>query len=141
MADARLTTDLRTMNLWKILVTLATLSTAASLSLSAAASTVPASQSSSAQAVEVAGLFRLIDIAEDVDDILDGDIGQVDPIRNVTEQIGDALDDVNDTIYDVTHINLLEPFTSIDDTLEDFADDIDDTMRHASNDVNDWFDW
>lgn len=121
--------------------TLATVSAAASLGWPAMAATVPSPQSASAQSVEVAGLFRVIDIAEDVDDVLDGDIGQVDPIREVTEDIGDALDDVNDTIYDVTHINIYEPFTEIDDTVEDFADDVDDTMRHVSNDVNDWFDW
>jgi hypothetical protein len=51
------------------------------------------------------------------------------------------MDDVNDTIYDVTHINIVEPFVEIDDTVEDFADDVDDTVRSVSNDVNDWFDW
>jgi hypothetical protein len=123
------------------LITLATVSAATGLGLPAVAATMPSPQASSAQPVEVAGLFRVIDIAEDVDDVLDGDIGQVDPIREVTEDVGDALDDVNDTIYDVTHINIYEPFTEIDDTVEDFADDVDDTVRHVSNDVNDWFDW
>jgi hypothetical protein len=129
------------MKIWKIFFTLTTFSTAVCLGLPAAASMMSSPQSSADYSVEVAGLFRLIDIAEDVDDILDGNLGQVDPIRNATEQIGDALDDVNDTIYDITHINIIEPFTSIDDTIEDFADDVDDVMRHASNDVNDWFDW
>lgn len=128
------------MNSLKFFATLAPISIAASLGWSAGA-TPPSAQTATAQTVEVAGLFRAIDIAEDVDDILDGDIGQVDPIRNVTEDVGDALDDVNDTIYDVTHINIYEPFTDIDDTVEDFADDVDDTIRHVSNDVNDWFDW
>jgi hypothetical protein len=94
----------------------------------------------STQPVELAGLFQVIDIAEDVDDLLDGDIGQIDPVREVTEDVGDALDDVNDTVYDVTHFNVYEPFTEVDDNVEDFADDVDDTLRHASNDVNDWFD-
>jgi hypothetical protein len=94
-----------------------------------------------AEPVLLAGLFRAIDIAEDVDDVLDGDFGQIDPVREVTEDIVDAVDDVNDTIYDVTHINLYEPFTGIDDSVEDFTDDVDDTIRHVSNDVNDWFDW
>jgi hypothetical protein len=89
--------------------------------------------------VEVAGLFDVIRIAEDVDDLIDGDIGQIGVVRNVTESIEDAVDDVNDTIYDVTHINILEPFTSVDDRVEDFADDVDDTFRHVSNDLNDWF--
>jgi hypothetical protein len=126
---------------WNFLITLATVSTSAGLGLPAVAATMPSPQASSAQPVEVAGLFRVIDIAEDVDDVLDGDFGQVDPIREVTEDVGDALDDVNDTIYDVTHINIYEPFTEIDDTVEDFADEVDDTVRHVSNDVNDWFDW
>jgi hypothetical protein len=129
------------MNPLKLFAALATVSTATSLGLPVLAATMPSSQASSAQPFEVAGLFRVIDIAEDVDDVLDGDIGQVDPIREVTEDVGDALDDVNDTIYDVTHINIYEPFTEIDDTVEDFADDVDDTIRHVSNDVNDWFDW
>ncbi len=128
-------------NPWKFVATLVTAGTAVSLGLPAVATTTPFPQGSSAQGIEVAGLFRAIDIAEDVDDVLDGDIGQVAPIRNVTEDVGDALDDVNDTIYDVTHINLYEPFTDIDDTVEDFADDVDDTFRHVSNDGNDWFDW
>lgn len=123
------------------LITLATVGTATSLGLPAMAATLPSPQASSAEPMRMAGLFRVIDIAEDVDDVLDGDIGQVDPIREVTEDVGDALDDVNDTIYDVTHINIYEPFTEIDDTVEDFADDVDDTFRHVSNDVNDWFDW
>lgn len=38
-------------------------------------------------------------------------------------------------------VSLYEPFTRIDDTVEDFTDDVDDTIRHVSNDVNDWFDW
>jgi hypothetical protein len=129
------------MNPLKFFATLATVSTTLSLGLPAVATFMPSPQAASAQPIPVAGLFRAIDIAEDIDDILDGDIGQVDPIRNVTEDIGDALDDVNDTLYDVTHINLYEPFTDIDDTVEDFVDDVDDTMRHVSNDVNDWFDW
>lgn len=91
------------------------------------------------QPVEVAGLFDLIDLAEDVDDLIDGDIGQIDAVRNVTEGIENGFDDVNDTIYDVTHINILEPFTSVDDRVEDFADDVDDSFRHISNDLNDWF--
>jgi hypothetical protein len=94
-----------------------------------------------AEPVMLAGLFRAIDIAEDVDDALDGDFGQIDPVREVTESVGDAADDVGDTIYDATHFNLYEPFTDIDDTVEEFNDDIDDTIRHTSNDVNDWFDW
>jgi hypothetical protein len=125
----------------KLFSILATISTATGLGLPAVAATLPSPQASTARSVEVAGLFRAIDIAEDVDDVLDGDIGQVDPIREVTEDVGDALDDVNDTIYDVTHINIYEPFTEIDDTVEDMADDVDDTVRHVSNDVNDWFDW
>jgi len=125
----------------KLCSILAIISTATGLNLPAVGATLPPAQASPAQPVEVAGLFRAIDIAEDVDDVLDGDIGQVDPIRNVTEDVGDALDDVNDTIYDVTHINIYEPFTEIDDTVEDFADDVDDTIRHVSNDVNDWFNW
>jgi hypothetical protein len=129
------------MNPPKCFATLAPIGIAVSLGLPAVAVTLPSPQASSAQPVEVAGLFQIIDIAEDVDDVLDGDFGQVDPIREVTEDVGDALDDVNDTIYDVTHINIYEPFTEIDDTVEDFADDVDDTVRHVSNDVNDWFDW
>ena len=125
----------------KLFVSLAAVGTATSLGLPAVAATMLSPQASSAQPIRVAGLFRAIDIAEDVDDVLDGDIGQVDPIREVTEDVSDALDDVNDTIYDVTHINIYEPFTEIDDTVEDFADDVDDTVRHVSNDVNDWFDW
>ncbi len=112
--------------------------TATSLGLPALATTLPSDQPT--QAIELAGLFQVIDIAEDVDDLIDGDFGQIDPIREVTEDVGDALDDVNDTIYDVTHINIVEPFVEIDDTVEDFADDVDDTLRHVSNDVNDWFD-
>ncbi|NJL50149.1 MAG: hypothetical protein HC929_25625 [Leptolyngbyaceae cyanobacterium SM2_5_2] len=87
------------------------------------------------------GLFHVLDVAEDVDDLLDGDIGQIDPIRDVVENVEDGVDDVQDTIYDVTHINIIEPFTDVDDQYEDFVDDVDDSIRHASNDVNDWFDW
>jgi hypothetical protein len=104
------------------------------------ATSFPQPQTSPALPQQLAGLWRAIDIAEDVDDVLDGDFGQIDPVREVTEDVGDALDDVNDTLYDVTHINIYEPFTDIDDTVEDFTDDVDDTMRHISNDVNDWFD-
>jgi len=117
-----------------------------SFGLPALATTTVSSQSYPAQpypaqTVELAGLFRAIDIAEDVDDALDGDFGQIDPVREVTEDVGNAMDDVNDTLYDVTHINIVEPFVEIDDTVEDFADDVDDTMRQVSDDVNDWFDW
>ena len=112
---------------------------AIALGLPAQAMTTPAVEPPSAQPVEVAGLFQLIDLAEDIDDLIDGDIGQIDAVRNVTESIEDAFDDVNDTIYDVTHINILEPFTRIDDRVEDFADDVDDSFRHISNDLNDWF--
>jgi hypothetical protein len=38
--------------------------------------------------------------------------------------------------YDVTYINLYEPFTAIDDTVKDFSDTVEDTMRHVSNDVD-----
>jgi hypothetical protein len=129
------------MNILKCFVTLAAAGTTASIGLPAMATTIPSPQDSSAQPTEVAGLFRIIDIAEDVDDVLDGDFGQVDPIREVTEDIGDAMDDVNDTIYDATHIKIYEPFTDIDDQVEDFVDDVDDTIRHVSNDVDDRFDW
>lgn len=128
------------MNPLNFFATLATVNTAVSFGLPAVAVAMPVSPAS-VQPVEVAGLFRVIDIAEDVDDLIDGDIGQIDPIRNVTGEVGDALDDVNDTLYDVTHINIYEPFTDIDDRVEDFADDVDDTIRHVSSDVNDWFDW
>lgn len=67
------------------------------------------------QSIEYAGLFRTLNVIEDVDDALDGNFGQIDPVRNVTENIEDGLDDVNDTIYDVTHINPIEPFTDVDD--------------------------
>lgn len=87
-----------------------------------------------------ADLFHTLDVIEDVDDLLDGDIGDIDPIRDFTEDIEGAVDDVNDTIEDITDIDIYEPFTDIDDRVEDFADDIDDTMRHISNDVEDWFD-
>ena len=112
-----------------------------SLSCPALATTTDSSPSQPSEQVKLAGLFRAIDIAEDVEDVVSGDFGQIDPVREVTEEVGDAMDDVNDTIYDVTHINIVEPFVEIDDTVEDFADDVDDTVRHVSNDVNDWFDW
>ncbi len=111
------------------------------LGLLSAVAIAPAHSQSAEEPVALAGLFHVIDVAEDVDDLLDGDIGQIDAVREVTEDVVDAVDDVNDTIYDVTHIQIYEPFTDIDDTVEDFTDDIDDTIRHVSNDVNDWFDW
>lgn len=127
------------MNPSVLLATLIATGTAAGVALPTAATTLPPSSATPMHDEQVAGLFQIIDIAEDVDDLLDGDIGQIDPIRKVTERVGDALDDVNDTIYDVTHINIYEPFTDIDDTFEDFVDDVDDTIRHVSNDLNDWF--
>lgn len=90
--------------------------------------------------LETAGLFHTIDILEDVDDALDGDFGDIDPIRDVTESVEDVVDDVTDTYNDVTNIRIWEPFTDVDDQVEDFVDDVDDTMRHVSNDIEDWFD-
>ncbi|MGF1571035.1 MAG: hypothetical protein ACFCVD_23660 [Nodosilinea sp.] len=118
-----------------ILLTLGT----AGLSPAVAATLGVASSNPNPQPARLAELFQILDVAEDIDDVLDGDFGQVDPVRNVTESIEDGLDDVNDTITDVTHINIIEPFTKVDDEVEDFADDVDDAIRHVSNDVNDWF--
>lgn len=125
----------------RFVATLVAVGVLTSLSGSALATTTNSSQSQPSEPVKLAGLFRAIDIAEDVEDVVSGDFGQIDPVREVTEEVGNAMDDVNDTIYDVTHINIVEPFVEIDDTVEDFADDVDDTVRHVSNDVNDWFDW
>lgn len=89
---------------------------------------------------KTASLFDTIDLIEDVDDALDGDFLDIDPLRNVTEGIEDVVDDVTDTYNDVTDFRIWEPFTGVDDTVEDFVDDVDDTMRHISNDIDDWFD-
>ncbi|WOD37020.1 hypothetical protein [Nodosilinea sp. E11] len=87
----------------------------------------------------LAGLFHTLDVIEDVDDVVDGDFGEIDPVRNVTEGVGDAVDDISDTYNDVTDFRIWEPFTDIDDSVEDFSDDVDDSMRHVSNNVEDWF--
>jgi hypothetical protein len=125
----------------RFMATLVVVGALASLGCPALATTTGSSPSQPSEQMTLAGLFRVIDIAEDVEDVVSGDFGQIDPVREVTEDVGNAMDDVNDTIYDVTHINIVEPFVEIDDTVEDFADDVDDTVRSVSNDVEDWFDW
>lgn len=123
----------------RLLTTGGMIGTLLSPGLPTTAATLPSSQTPLVPSTQFAGLWHTIDVLEDVDDVVNGNFGQVDPVREVTESVGDALDDVNDTIYDVTHINPIEPFTQVDDQVEDFVDDVDDTMRHVSNDVNDWF--
>jgi hypothetical protein len=78
--------------------------------------------------IQVAGLFRVLDIAEDVDDLIDGDIGKIDPIQNVTRDIEDAFDDVGDEIED------------FGDDAQDAVRDINRRIDRVSDDVNDWFD-
>ena len=89
---------------------------------------------------KTADLFDTIDLIEDVDDALDGDFLDIDPLRDVTEGVEDVVDDVTDTYNDVTDFRIWEPFTDIDETVEDFVDDVDDIMRHISNDIDDWLD-
>ncbi|MGD1943511.1 MAG: hypothetical protein ACFB0G_19630 [Leptolyngbyaceae cyanobacterium] len=114
--------------------------TAIACAIPVEAATAPRLSQPMAVSVPVAGLFHTLDVIEDVDDVLDGDFGDIDPVRDFTEDVEDAVDDVSDTIDDVTDFHIYEPFTDVDDRVEDFADDVDDTMRHISNDVEDWFD-
>ncbi len=78
--------------------------------------------------VLIAGLIRVLDVAEDVDDLAKGNIRGIDPVKNVTRDVEDAFDDTRDTV-------------------EDFGDDVGDSVRdvnraidRAADDVNDWFD-
>jgi hypothetical protein len=78
--------------------------------------------------IQVAGLFRVLDVAEDIDDLAKGNIGGIDPIKEVTRDVEDAFDDTRDEI-------------------DDFGDDVGDGVRdvnkaidRAADDVNDWFD-
>jgi hypothetical protein len=78
--------------------------------------------------VQMAGLFRVLDVAEDVDDLAKGNIGGIDPIKRVTRDVEDAMDDTRDSVQDFGD--------DVGDSVRDFNHSVD----RAADDINDWFD-
>jgi hypothetical protein len=86
------------------------------------------SQSTTASQVQVAGLFRVLDVAEDIDDLAKGNIGGIDPIKQFNRDVEDAMDDTRDEIRDFND--------DVSDSVRDFNRSVD----RAADDINDWFD-
>ena len=110
------------------IATVLTISNAAYATRSTQPQAANPTQSRFRDGVQVAGLFRILDVAEDIDDLAKGNIRGIDPIKEVTRDVEDALDDTRDSV-------------------KDFGDDVGDSVRdfnravdRAADDVEDWFD-